>query len=557
MFESKNSLSRRSFIKGASLSATAIAGLSLMGCSPQSGLESAANAASVDSADVSGSQTSGIWAIDSIDEPTETMECELCVIGAGGTGLAAGIQAKQLGVDVLCLEKKGATGGSFIGSEGLFAVGSHWQDEAGVTFNAHEIVQACLDFHHWIPSPALYQNFFNHTAATVTWLESLGVEFDHVQGLGDSWVTWHVYKGHGAEGTGVTFMKSFGAAAESADVPIKLNCSGKRLIMENGKVAGVLAERNDGSVVQINCKAVVVGTGGYANNADMIAELNGADPERVTASGMDGRDGDGLKMMVEAGATMADAEGCIAFYGPILPGTSYGTPVQAATCMQPTLWVNENASRFIREDMFYKNFAYCGNAVSKQKRAFTICNQATLERFEKEGTDVGVGVYVNAGTPLDGMLDELNEIIERGNDRVFQGDTIEDLAKAAGLDAAALRVTFDQHEKYAAEGVDLEFGKPSNYLFSMAEGPYYAFEVNDGLFCTCGAISVTPQTEVLDAEGNTIIGLYAGGCDAGGFYGDTYDVGIAGGSCASWAINSGRLAATHAADYLGYAVKDL
>lgn len=549
-------ISRRNFLKGASLGATAIAGASLFGCSSETA--QATDPASASGAAASASTTSGtsalssVWDIAELGEPTETLDCEVCVIGAGGTGLAAGIEAKQLGMDVLCLEKRSVSGGSFIGSEGLFAVGSHWQKEAGVTFNANEIVQACLDFHHWIPSPALYQNFFNHTAETVSWLEDLGVEFDHVQGLGDSWVTWHVYAGHGAEGTGVTFMKSFGEAAEAAEVPIEYDCSGRQIIMDGDKVAGVLAERADGAVVQVNCKAVIVGTGGYGNNSEMIAEFNGADPERVTDSGVGGRDGDGLKMMVNAGAVMADAPGCIAFYGPILPGTVYGTPIQAATCMQPTLWVNQDAKRFIREDMFLKNFAYCGNAVSKQKRAFTICNHATLERYQTEGTDVGVGVYVNAGEPLETLMDDFQYLLDSNNDRVYQADTIEGLAEAAGLDAKALKATFDEHEAYVAGKEDLEFGKPQEYLFSMAEGPYYAFEVNDGFFCTCGAISVTPEAHVLDANDEIIKGLYAGGCDAGGFYGDTYDVGIAGGSCASWAINSGRFAAQSAAEYLGY-----
>lgn len=83
-----------------------------------------------------------------LGEPSETISCDLCVVGGGGTGLAAGIQAQQLGVDVVVLEKKNSTGGSFIGSEGLFAVGSHWQDDAGVSYPVDELAEACFDYHH-------------------------------------------------------------------------------------------------------------------------------------------------------------------------------------------------------------------------------------------------------------------------------------------------------------------------------------------------------------------------------------------------------------------------
>lgn len=75
------------------------------------------------------------------------------------------------------------------------------------------------------------------------------------------------------------------------------------------------------------------------------------------------------------------------------------------------------------------------------------------------------------------------------------------------------------------------------------EGPFYLFEVQNGYFCTVGGIKINAQLQALDKDRKPITGLYLGGMDTGGFYGDAYDAGIAAGSCASWAINSGRLAA--------------
>ena len=553
MAETKG-ISRRNFLAGAALAGSAAAFAGMTACSP-SNTEATQASGPVASSSTSTADDPG--AIEELGEPAETLTCELCVIGGGGTGLAAGIQAQQLGVDVIVLEKKGSTGGSFIGSEGLFAVGSHWQEEAGVDYSIDELAEACFDFHHWIPNPALYKNFFKHTAGTVVWLEDLGVEFDHVQSLGDSPNAWHVYAGLGSEGTGVTFMKSFGAAAQEAGVHIETNCSGKRILMENGEVAGVLAVRDNDDVVKIECKAVIVGTGGWANSAELIRELNGADPERVTASGMDGRDGDGLKMLKEIGAAMAAGPGTMATYGPILPGTTYGTQLQAATSLEPHLWVNENAERFVREDMFLKNFAYAGNAVHNQKRAFTICNPEIIDQYTEVGGDVGVGVYVVAGEPMTDLVDQFPELLESKNEYVFQADSIAELAEAMGVDADALVATVDSYNEQCAAGTDTEFFKPVEYMRPIKNGPFYAFEVFNGYFCTVGGISVTPDAEVMDAERNVIPGVYAGGCDAGGLYGDTYDVAYCPGSCASWAINSGRLAAKHAAQFLGYKVEEL
>lgn len=530
-------MSRRMFVAGTA--AAGVAGAALSG----------ARLARADEA----AEAAGPWALEELGEPTETIDVDMCVLGAGGTGLAAAIQATQLGLDVVVLEKQAMVGGSFVGTEGLFAVGSHWQDEAGESFTADEVIIECLDYHHWIPNPALYEEFFTRTAETVDWLEGLGVVFDHVQALGDSRNCWHVYEGEGSEGTGVTFMKSFSAAADELGIRIELECPGKQLIMEGGKVAGVLAKRSDGTVVQVNAPVVVVGTGGYANNGDVIRDLNGADPTRITPSGMAGRDADGLKMMRAAGGQLAAQAGTIMFYGPILPGTSYGSEIQAATSMQPHLWVNQDAERFVNEDMFLKNFAYAGNAVHNQERTLTVCTQAIIDRYIDEGPDVGVGVYVNAGSPLTKLADQLADAMEDEESApyIFKADTVEELAQAAGLDPEKLAATVEAYNEMCAAGADTRFSKPAEYMRALEEGPFYAFEVFNGYFTTVGGIKVTPQTEVLDDTNTVIPGLYAGGSDAGGLYGDTYDVGIAAGSQASWAINSGRLAAKNGASYLG------
>ncbi len=535
-------MSRRMFVAGTA--AAGVAGAAL----------STARLAHADEA----GEAAGPWALEELGEPSETIDVDVCVLGAGGTGLAAAIQATQLGLDVVVLEKQAMVGGSFVGTEGLFAVGSHWQDEAGEDFTADEVIIECLDYHHWIPNPALYEEFFSRTAETVDWLEDLGVVFDHVQALGDSHNCWHVYEGEGSEGTGVTFMKSFSAAAEDLGIRIELQCPGKQLIMQDGKVAGVLAKRSDGTVVQVNAPVVVVGTGGYANNGDVIRDLNGADPARITPSGMAGRDADGLKLMRAAGGQLAAQAGTIMFYGPILPGTSYGSEIQAATSMQPHLWVNQDAERFVNEDMFLKNFAYAGNAVHNQERTLTVCTQAIIDRYIAEGPDVGVGVYVNAGSPLTKLADQLADAMEDEESApyIFKGDTVEELAEAAGLDPEKLAATVQAYNEMCAAGVDTRFSKPAEYMNALEEGPFYAFEVFNGYFTTVGGIKVSPQTEVLDDTNQVIPGLYAGGSDAGGLYGDTYDVGIAAGSQASWAINSGRLAAKNGARYLGLEVAE-
>ncbi len=541
-------LTRRSFLQGASVATLAAAGLGVVGCAPATGGSGETASAKEGGKAVSGS-ADAVWNIEEIGEPSETITAQVCVVGGGGTGLAAGVQARQLGLETVLLEKHASTGGSFIGTEGLFGVGSHWQKEAGETVTASDVIEECMDYHHWIPDYEMYKKFFNKTAETIDWLEGIGVEFDHVQALGDSHVCWHIYKG--SIHPGVEFMESMLTAAKNVDLDIQTNCAGKRLLLdEEGNVSGVLALRGDDTVVKVEAPVVILATGGYSNNTDLVAHLTGLNPDFLMPSGVDGRDADGIKMAKEIGADLATDPGTMMFYGPVCRGASWGGAVCACT-LQPILWVNQDAKRFVREDMFLKNFAFAGLAVKKQRKVWTLCTQALIDRFAAgEGALAGVGVYVQEGSPIEGLSDELARLMKTGD--VYTADTIEDLAKKIELDASALEETIATYNEFCSAGLDGDFHKPAKDLVALVDGdgPYYAFDCQDAYFTTCGGLKVTPDTHVLDTEGAEISGLYAGGCDTGGFFGDAYDVGIAAGSGASWAINSGRIAAEQAAKYL-------
>ena len=265
----QNSISRRTFIGGASLTGISTLALgSLIGCQP-SAMPATGSGADGPSGTSDGTSKASVWDIEPLGEPAETITTKLCIVGAGGTGLSAGIQARQLGLeDILVIEKQPMTGGSFIGSEGLFAVGSHYQLEAGAHATSAELIAQCTNYHHWVPDYALYRTFFDKTASTIDWLEDLGVEFSHVQALGDSYPTWHIYKG--SKHPGVEFMESMAAAAKKVDLQIECNLGGKQIILDDdGKVAGLLAVRDDGTVIKIECQAVILGTGGYANNVEL------------------------------------------------------------------------------------------------------------------------------------------------------------------------------------------------------------------------------------------------------------------------------------------------
>ena len=542
--------SRRNFLKGAGVVVAGGAGAAaLAGCASggTDGGSSAEEAASESTVAEKATISQDVWALDEVGEPTETIDADVCVIGGGGTGMAATIQATELGMSVVLLEQGGALGGAFSATEGMFGVGSHWQQEAGETGTVQEAVQRCVSYHHYIPSTKLYNNFFSQTAETIDWLEEHDCTFRAVVDYGGN-LAWHVYYyDENASSPGAYFVDSLTAATEATDATIMLQTAGKQLLLDDdGAVCGVLAVDDDDVVYQINAPVVLIATGGFSSNMDFLHAVSPFTVnQNLVSLGTDGRDGDGIKMGVNAGVALSEGYGTVMWCGPCAIGATWATDAYSAS-VQPTLWVNQDAERFIAEDLWIDNFAAGGIAARDQLLTYVIFTENDLASWEENGP---YGTVFTFGTPGVAMS-EAREQLE-GLSSFHSADTIAELAETVGLDADALQATVDTYNGYCEAGVDDDFGKAAEYLTPIDEGPFYILEVADGYYTTVGGLEINENTQALNDDHEVIPGLYVGGCDAGSLYGDSYDVATAPGSQASWAINSGRLAMKHAAEYLG------
>ena len=110
-----------------------------------------------------------------LDKPD--MTADVIVVGAGGAGLSAAIKAASLGLDVILLEKNGFPGGTTLMAEGMFAVDSHYQSEAGIEIDKVELFRRVQEYNHWLSDSKILQRFFDESAASIEWLEELGVKF--------------------------------------------------------------------------------------------------------------------------------------------------------------------------------------------------------------------------------------------------------------------------------------------------------------------------------------------------------------------------------------------
>ena len=477
------------------------------------------------------------------DATGETLSTEVVVVGSGATGLSAAIQARQLGCDVILLEKNSMLGGTTLMTEGIAGLNDEYAKSQGVpTYDLVEVLNKVQEYHHWKSNAELLRRFYENSADTISWLQDMGVKFTIVQGMG--------YKSHHTyDGMGKHFVETLAATAEKLGVKIMTETRGQELIMKDGKIAGIKAARMDGSTLTINAPVVILATGGYATNTEMIQKYGKVDPDKIIYVGMpDSANGDGINMALAVGASDKRLTGVIQYFGAFLEGDKFSSELYNAMT-QPMFRVNQDGKRFISEEMNQLDPCMYGNAHVQQDAVYQIMTKADLDRFVTEGAPCSLPYY-QAFTPLPDLYNQIDKIAKMNKGNIFVADTIDELADMINIDKATLKETIDRYNSYCQAGKDLEFGKNPQFLIPIGEGPYYAFKIKCGYFCTNDGLEVTPQAQVLDMNGNVIPGLYAGGNDAGGWCGDTYDIALVPGTTQGWAVNSGRFAAEDAARYL-------
>ena len=531
-------ISRRSFLKGAAATGV-VAALSSIGISA-----AAEEAAAADESVKS-------YLPQEKYDIAEERDFDVVVVGAGGGGMSAAIRAAQLGLSTVLLEQRSVTGGTTLFTEGLFAVNSHIQKENGKNPPdlGYDLFTTAMDYHHWYADGALFRRYMDKSGENIAWLESVGVEFQGTGTMCDNvYNTWHQYKYEEGQISGRTYVDNLTKAVTEAGATLVLGSEGVNIIQaEDGTVTGIIAKEEDKYIQYNAAKGVILATGGYSDNPDMIREF-GKNPDRIDPMGAGGRNGFGINAARQAGGTLAPSPGCLVFYGGCIPGVMYGTHLYCASAFQPYFWINGNCDRFVNEYYAERNFCFSGNAQSMQDRVISIVTQAQMDNMFENGGTFGCGEYIHAGEPLTQLWEQFQAQKDKGSPHVHGPmETLDDVAAELGLDADKLKASIEKYNGYCANGVDEEFGKDAQYLFPLESGPYYAFELYAGIFTTVGGMKITPDAQVLDGDAKPVPHLYAIGCDAGGIYGDSYDVSICEGSCQGFAVFSGKAAAEHIA----------
>ena len=256
--------------------------------------------------------------------------------------------------------------------------------------------------------------------------------------------------------------------------------------------------------------------------------------------------GDGLIMAMELGAD-TDGLGNLMMVGPA-PFPKNWT-IEGVAGEPYCIWVNKKGERFVDEGVTFNVFEAI-NAIIRQKGGicYALLDHKAKEDIIERGLIRGCGeMFVPRGKMMEGLDEEFRKQVDKGG--AFVSESLEEISQWIGVPPDVLRKTVDEYNEYCDRGYDEVFVKDRQYLQALRTPPFYAIIFSGAYLVTTGGIKINEKMEVLDKEGDPIPGLYAVGSDTGGWESDTYCA-VLPGSAFSFAMNSGRIAAENASDYI-------
>ena len=465
--------------------------------------------------------------------PVEKITADVVVVGAGGTGMAAAASAAEHGAKVVVFEKMAMIGGSSALSGGAIAAG----DTKWLKAN-HENLPADGYAKIWLedqklsvpggapeyPNREAVYSLTREFTKTVDWIqETIGHTYAKPRPFGWGGPNYaHAPaqmavppSGRGSlAGGGVHVIAAFKKYCDKLGVKLYTMTPVKEIrTNDKGEVSGVVAESKKVRY-EVDAKAVILASGGFARSAKMVEERVPAYAPFVKYSvAAMGDTGDGIVMAKKVGAVEPKDSWMIGLFftasDPKLGGT-FTTKQGYKNCV----FINEKGERFVKEDL-----SYVTDMVAAQKAAWAIVDSSDPEKVK----------------PLAGLKDPAVAV---------SGNTWAELAKNLGVDAKNLESTMAAYNKAAETKKDEAFGKDPEYILPFAKAPFYAVRIVPQTGGTMGGVNVDDKFRVLRADGSVIKGLYAGGEMANRkYYGRMYSSG----SSLAIAYTSGRIAGEDAA----------
>lgn len=492
-----------------------------------------------------------------------TVDADVVVVGAGGAGMTAAITAAGEGKSVVVLESQSMVGGNSVrATGGMNAAKTVYQDEnefgesAGVEKTLKTAAEKYADnetitalaktvSEQWaayqanptgyfdsvelmeldtmiggkgINDPELVETLCANSADAIDWLDEHGITLHNVSSFGGASVK-RIHRPVNAEGKTVSvgsyMIPLLQENCEKAGVKMMLDTTANEILTDaNGAAVGVKATGASGETVTVNAKAVVLATGGFGANLDMVVKYK-PELKGFMTTNAPGIQGQGIEMAQAIGAATVDMDQI-----QIHPTVEANTAALITEGLRGdgAILINEEGKRFI-DEVGTRDVVSAAEIAQTGSYSWLVVDQAMAD----------------ASSVIQGY-------IKKGY--TVTGATYEELGKAMGVDAAAFAETMEKWNGYVEAKNDPDFGRTS-FANKLDTAPYYAIKVTAGVHHTMGGLKINANTEVLNEKGEVIPGLFAAGEVTGGVHGANR---LGGNAVADFTV-FGRIAGAAASDY--------
>lgn len=436
---------------------------------------------------------------------------DLIVIGSGCAGLTCAIQARELGLKPVILEKMETFGGnSMRASSGMNASETIVQLKHGIVEDWHDFYEETYRGGGKLNDPELLEYFASHGALAIDWLAAHGIVLDDLTITGGM-SRMRTHRPKSLAPIGAFLVNNLMKRARELEIPVLCGIKAEKLLTdEKGAVCGVRTDRRN-----FHARAVVLATGGFSASKDLIARYR-PDLKAYRTTNHAGATGDGIKLAAEVGAQVMQMD-LVQVHPTVQQDTDHAYLIGEAVRGEGAVLVDGNGRRFVNE-LSTRRVVSDAITALKEKSAFLVFDSQVRERVKAIDFYQSKGLVVEAGT-----LEELaGKINVREND---------------------LKQTLEKWNQAVEGKQDSEFGRRTGMERKLNQAPYYAIHVAPAIHYTMGGLHIDKQTHVLDKSGNVISGLFACGEVCGGLHGNNR----IGGNSISETVIFGRQAGMQAA----------
>ena len=489
---------------------------------------------------------------------------DVVVVGAGGAGMTAAITATDAGKKVIVVESQPIAGGNSVRSTGgMNAAKTPYQDKnefkeaAGVEktlataaekFADNETITALAatvksqwDAYQANPqgyfdsvelmeldtliggkgknNPELVKALAENSAAAIEWLASIGADVKNVGAFGGASVK-RIHRPVNADGkvtaVGAYIVPILEKNLQDRNVQFLFDTTANEIIMKDGKAVGIKATGKDGHKVTINAKSVVIATGGFGANAEMVEKYK-PELKGFATTNAEGAQGQGIEMATAVGAATVDMDQIQIHPTVHIEEDGNAHLITEGLRGDGAILVNAEGKRFY-DEVSTRDKVSAAIIAQPDKSAWLVVDQSMVDK------SAVIAGYIKSGYTVTGA-------------------TYEELAKAMGVDEATFVSTMNTWNQAVEAKSDAEFNRTS-FANPLTAAPYYAIKITPAVHHTMGGIVINPKAEVLNEKGEVISGLFAAGEVTGGVHGANR----LGGNAVADFVVFGRIAGQSAAD---------